>query len=58
MGGGVALMGEGQLFAELLHYPVAIAANCNFPSVLGEITTQRHTPQVTILSPSSFTIGL
>lgn len=30
----------GQLLAELLHYPVAIAANCNFPPVLGKITTQ------------------
>lgn len=37
----MAVVGEGgNYFAELLHYPVAIAANCNFPSVLKEIAAQ------------------
>lgn len=33
-------VGGVRLFAELLHYPVAIDANCNFPGVLGAITVQ------------------
>lgn len=38
--GGGSNGGGGQPFAELLHYPVAIAANCSSPGVLGEIVTQ------------------